>query len=150
MIFPPEGLSGEAHFDVKCTFVYKMWSMIYTPKQITHDTSNYNFPFCAFLSGQEKDERLWRWTSSMVGRLNYLEKFATKKFPKLKERNKNLQESLNNRMISDMAAVKAELSALKLCIADQEAAERKGKQCTIPLCPKVQKKRPASSPDWTP
>ncbi len=50
---------------------------------------------------------------SMVGRINSLEKFATEEFSKLKKRNQNLQDTLNERMTSDMAAVKAELSALK-------------------------------------
>ncbi len=54
----------------------------------------------------------------MVGQLNSLEKFATEQFSKLKERNKNLQELLNERMISDLAVVKAELSVLKSRIAD--------------------------------
>ncbi len=93
---------------------------------------------------------------SMVGRINSLEKFATEEFSKLKKRNQNLQDTLNERMTSDMAAVKAELSALKTRVADQDRQlqelkkELEDKTSGAPTHTEVQEKRPASSPDWTP
>ncbi len=59
-------------------------------------------------------------------------------------------------MTSDMAAVKAELSALKTRVADQDRQlqelkkELDDKTSGAPTHTEVQEKRPASSPDWTP
>ncbi len=100
-----------------------------------------------------EDELDLPFEESMVGRINSLEKFATEQFSSLKKRNKNLQDSLNERMISDMAAVKAELSALRTRVADQDRQiqELKKKlEGKAGSAPRVQEKRPASSPDQSP
>ena len=92
---------------------------------------------------------------SMIGRLNSLDKFASEEFQKLKESNKSLRESLDHQMISDMAALKAELSALKSRVADQgqeieELRKRlEGKGSGAPA-PSEGQKRPASSAECAP
>ncbi len=119
-----------------------MASYLHTHKQLLQDAFNYNVLFFVFLSGQDKkisnseDELDLPFEESMVGRISSLEKFATKEFSKLKKRNKNIQDSLNDRMISDMAGVKAELSALRTRVADQDQQiqelkkKLEEKQCT--------------------
>ncbi|WP_161550417.1 hypothetical protein, partial [Pseudomonas sp. Q1] len=92
---------------------------------------------------------------SMIGRLNSLEKFASEEFQKLKESNKSLRESLDHQMISDMAALKTELSALKSRVAEQgqEIEELRkqleGKGSGAPAHSGGQK-RPASSAECAP
>ncbi len=69
----------------------------------------------------------------------------------MKKRNQTLQDTLNERMTSDMAAVKAELSALKTRVADQDRQlqelkkELDDKTSGAPTHNEVQEKRPASS-----
>ncbi|XP_026115530.1 uncharacterized protein LOC113094089 isoform X1 [Carassius auratus] len=92
---------------------------------------------------------------SMIGRLNSLEKYASEEFQKLKESNKSLRESLDHQMISDMAALKTELSALKSRVAEQgqEIEELRkqleGKGSGAPAHSGGQK-RPASSAECAP
>ncbi|XP_016410691.1 uncharacterized protein LOC107742292 [Sinocyclocheilus rhinocerous] len=108
------------------------------------------------MSSSEGDDLDLSFEEVLVGRVNSFKRFAIEQLSDVKKTHKSLQESLNNTtMISDMAAVKAELSALKSRVADQDQKieelrkqlEEKGS--SAPAHSGGQK-RPASSPDWTP
>ncbi|XDV21753.1 hypothetical protein PO909_026777 [Leuciscus waleckii] len=58
--------------------------------------------------------------ASMVEKINNLERFAVEQFSNLKKKSRNLQESMNEKMRSDMAAVKADLSALRSRVEAQD------------------------------
>lgn len=81
---------------------------------------------------------------SMLDKINNLEKFSN-----LKEKNWKLEESMNDSMRSDMAALKAELSALRSRVEaqDQQIGEIKKKleekATSAPSHSEVQRKRPA-------
>ncbi|CAM4685479.1 unnamed protein product [Leuciscus chuanchicus] len=93
---------------------------------------------------------------SMVEKINNLERFAVEQFSNLKKKSRNLQESMNDKMHSDMAAVKADLSALRSRVEaqGQQIGEIKRileeKATSGPSHSEVQRKRSAPSPDWTP
>lgn len=119
------------------------------------------FHKCSFFYSPRIKSGLWNFCCPVSFKLStqHRAKIQTgqhKQFSTLKEKNRNLQESLTDRMISDMAAVKAELSALRSRVEgqDQQIGELKKKleekASRAPSHSEVQRKRPASSPDWTP
>ncbi|CAM4735956.1 unnamed protein product [Leuciscus chuanchicus] len=92
----------------------------------------------------------------IITRINCFEKFAVAQISDLQQKQKNLEESMNDKMPSDMAAVKADLSALRsrMEAQDQQIGEIKRileeKATSGPSHSEVQRKRSAPSPDWTP
>ncbi|CAM4685443.1 unnamed protein product [Leuciscus chuanchicus] len=92
----------------------------------------------------------------IITRINCFEKFAVAQISDLQQKQKNLEESMNDKMPSDMAAVKADLSALRSRVEaqDQQIGEIKRileeKATSGPSHSEVQRKRSAPSPDWTP
>ncbi len=134
----------------KYTYIYSVHIVYYK------DILNYQRHQDKKTMSSSEDEVDSLFEESMVGRINSLEKFAAEEFSKLKKLNQTLQDTLNERMTSDMAAVKAELSALKTRVADQDRQlqelkkELDDKTSGAPTHTEVQEKRPASSPDWTP
>lgn len=147
--------------------VHFVFNTNFAPKDVPSNRFHMILPiiiFCSVLSYQDKkmtdissseDDLDLPFEESMIGRLNSLDKFASEEFQKLKESNKSLRESLDHQMISDMAALKAELSALKSRVADQgqeieELRKRlEGKGSGAPA-PSEGQKRPASSAECAP
>ncbi|CAM4533146.1 unnamed protein product [Leuciscus chuanchicus] len=92
----------------------------------------------------------------IITRINCFEKFAVAQISDLQQKQKNLEESMNDKMPSDMAAVKADLSALRSRVEaqGQQIGEIKRileeKATSGPSHSEVQRKRSAPSPDWTP
>ncbi len=109
------------------------------------------------MSSSEEHDLDLSFEEVLVSRINSLERFATEQISGVKKTHTDLQESLKNTTIlSDMAAVKAELSALKTRVADQDRQlqelkkELEDKTSGAPTHTEAQEKRPASSPDLTP
>ncbi|XP_016103754.1 uncharacterized protein [Sinocyclocheilus grahami] len=107
------------------------------------------------MSSSEGDDLDLSFEEVLVGRVNSLERFAIEPLSDVMETHRDLQETVNNKVIGDMAAVKADLVFFKSYIADQDQEieelrkqlEEKGS--SAPAHSGGQK-RPASSPDWTP
>ncbi len=77
------------------------------------------------MSSSEEHDLDLSFEEVVVSRINSLERFATEQISGAKKTHTDLQESLKNTtIISDMAAVKAELSALKTRVADQDRQTR--------------------------
>ncbi len=75
------------------------------------------------MSSSEGDDLDLSFEEVLVSRINSLEGFAIEQLSDVKNTHKDLQESLNNTtIISDMAAVKAELSALRTRVARRQLA----------------------------
>lgn len=137
--------------------------MIYTHTYSFHEIFT-TITFCSVctqqnnkkMSSSEGDGLDLSFEEVIVGRVNSLERFAIEQLSDVKKTHTSLQETLNSTpMISDMAALKAELSALKSRVADQgqeieELRKRlEGKGSGAPA-PSEGQKRPASSAECAP